>query len=344
MTMPMFRDESAGPAVVVSASIAVELEWVLAAADRPDHRQDNPLLVDLYAGHTDLAERVRTFWGPGPRRSGTGCDGHHLELLALAHHGGLLYTDDADELLSHLEALCATAPTDLPLPSETERDRAEALERLSRLRHSRPLRRRYVSLVAEVWEAMRDGWEATGRPAVEAAVAARGRLAEQGASWEDVASDAEQFRGMLPRLVGALGPAEELAIVPAFFTHRGLLVSLPGVLILGVRVDPLEAGGAADRARTAGLARQLKAIADPTRLAMLATLASRSRTVTELAERFELAQPTVSNHIKLLDEAGLIIKAHNGTRRELQPRSDAIVALVDHLRAVLAPDCGTTGH
>src|SRR5579862_8209584 len=207
MTMPMFRDESAGPAVVVSASIAVELEWVLAAADRPDHRQDNPLLVDLYAGHTDLAERVRTFWGPGPRRSGLGCDGHHLELLALAHHGGLLYTDDAEKLLNHLEALCATAPTDLPLPSETERDRAEALERLSRLRHSRPLRRRYVSLVAEVWDAMRDGWEATGRPAVEAAVAARGRLAEQGASWEDVASDAEQFRGMLPRLVGALGPA-----------------------------------------------------------------------------------------------------------------------------------------
>ncbi len=332
----MYQDEPSGPSVVVSPSVAVELEWVLAAADRPESRRDNPVLADLYGRRPDLAERVRAFWGTGPRRSGTGCDGHHLELLALAHHGGLLYSDDADELLRRLEALCATAPTDLPLPSESERDRAEAIERLGRLRRSRPLRRRYASLLAEVWAAVRDDWQATARPAVAAAVAARRRLADQGAAWEDIAPDAEQFRGLLPRLVAGLGPAEELAIVPAFFTHRGMMVSLPGVLIIGVRVDPLEAGGDADRARTAALAKQLKAIADPTRLAMLAALATRSRTVTELAERFGLAQPTVSNHVKVLDEAGLVTKAHNGTRREVQPRQDAIAALVHELGGVLA--------
>src|SRR4029077_4752578 len=146
-------------------------------------------------------------------------------------------------------------------------------------------------------------------PVREGAVAGRAKIAERGSPWQDVAIGAEQFGGALPRLVAALQPEEELAVVPAFFTHRGLLVSLPGVLVLGVRVDPIETGGAADRARTEGLARQLKAIADPTRLAILAALASRPRTVTELAERFGLAQPTVSNHIKMLDEAGLITKA-----------------------------------
>ena len=333
----MYRDQPPGPVVVVRPSIAVELEWVLAAAALPDDRRDNPVLVELYGERPDLAERVRTFWGPARPRSGTGCDGHHLELLVLAHHGGLLYSDDADELLGRLEGLCTSAPTDLPLPSESERDRAETLERLTRLRHSRALRRQYVALVAEVWDACRSSWHDQAEPAVARAVEARTSIAEHGAPWEDVAVGAEQFGGALARLAAELQPGDELAVVPAFFTHRGLLVSLPGVLVLGVRVDPIETGGAADRARTPGLARQLKAIADPTRLAILAALASRSRTVTELAERFGLAQPTVSNHIKMLDEAGLITKRHNGARRSLEPRADNIAALVQQLEEVLAP-------
>jgi DNA-binding transcriptional ArsR family regulator len=333
----MYRDEPSGPAVVVRPSIAVELEWVLAAAALPEDRRDNAVLVELYGQRPDLAERVRTFWGPPRPRSGTGCDGHHLELLVLAHHGGLLYSDDADELLRRLEALCTSAPTELPLPSESERDRAETLERLTRLRQSRALRRKYVALVGEVWEAIRGSWHDQAKPAVERAIAARATIAERGSPWQDVAIGAEQFGGALPRLVAALQPEEELAVVPAFFTHRGLLVSLPGVLVLGVRVDPIETGGAADRARTEGLARQLKAIVDPTRLAILAALASRPRTVTELAERFGLAQPTVSNHIKMLDEAGLITKAQNAARRSLEPRADAIGALVHQLEEVLAP-------
>jgi DNA-binding transcriptional ArsR family regulator len=48
------------------------------------------------------------------------------------------------------------------------------------------------------------------------------------------------------------------------------------------------------------------ALADPTRRAILARLAQGEATVSELAEPFDLAQPTISKHLRVLEEAGLI--------------------------------------
>jgi DNA-binding transcriptional ArsR family regulator len=48
------------------------------------------------------------------------------------------------------------------------------------------------------------------------------------------------------------------------------------------------------------------ALADPTRRAILARLATGDATVTELAEPFEMSQPAVSKHLKVLERAGLI--------------------------------------
>lgn len=50
------------------------------------------------------------------------------------------------------------------------------------------------------------------------------------------------------------------------------------------------------------------ALADPTRRAMLARLSRGPATVSELAEPFELSLPTVSRHLKVLEEAGLVVK------------------------------------
>ncbi|HEX7768811.1 MAG TPA: metalloregulator ArsR/SmtB family transcription factor, partial [Dokdonella sp.] len=48
------------------------------------------------------------------------------------------------------------------------------------------------------------------------------------------------------------------------------------------------------------------ALADPTRRAILARLASGEATVTELADPFEISQPAISKHLKVLERAGLI--------------------------------------
>lgn len=57
------------------------------------------------------------------------------------------------------------------------------------------------------------------------------------------------------------------------------------------------------------------ALADPTRRAILARLASGEATVMELAKPFEMTQPAISQHLKVLEEAGLIVQRVNGTKR-----------------------------
>ncbi len=57
------------------------------------------------------------------------------------------------------------------------------------------------------------------------------------------------------------------------------------------------------------------ALADPTRRAILARLAKGEATVSELAQPFGLRQPTISKHLRVLEEAGLIRQARDAQRR-----------------------------
>jgi DNA-binding transcriptional ArsR family regulator len=57
------------------------------------------------------------------------------------------------------------------------------------------------------------------------------------------------------------------------------------------------------------------ALADPTRRAILARLASGEASVTELAEPFAMSQPAISKHLKVLERAGLISRGRDAQRR-----------------------------
>jgi DNA-binding transcriptional ArsR family regulator len=57
------------------------------------------------------------------------------------------------------------------------------------------------------------------------------------------------------------------------------------------------------------------ALADPTRRAILARLALGEASVTELAEPFEMSQPAISKHLKVLERAGLISRGRDAQRR-----------------------------
>jgi len=65
------------------------------------------------------------------------------------------------------------------------------------------------------------------------------------------------------------------------------------------------------------------ALADPTRRAILARLAQGEASVNELAEPFDMSQPAVSKHLKMLERAGLVSRARDAQRRpcrlEAQP-------------------------
>jgi DNA-binding transcriptional ArsR family regulator len=60
------------------------------------------------------------------------------------------------------------------------------------------------------------------------------------------------------------------------------------------------------------------ALADPTRRAILARLKSGEATVNELAAPFDISQPAVSKHLKILERAGLVTRSNVGTSRPVR--------------------------
>ena len=64
-----------------------------------------------------------------------------------------------------------------------------------------------------------------------------------------------------------------------------------------------------------GLDATFAALADPTRRAILARLASGDADVTELAEPFAMSQPAISKHLKVLERAGLVSRRRDAQRR-----------------------------
>jgi DNA-binding transcriptional ArsR family regulator len=69
------------------------------------------------------------------------------------------------------------------------------------------------------------------------------------------------------------------------------------------------------------------ALADPTRRAILARLASGEASVAELAAPFAMSQPAISKHLKVLERAGLVSRGRDAQRRpsrlEAQPLAEA---------------------
>lgn len=69
------------------------------------------------------------------------------------------------------------------------------------------------------------------------------------------------------------------------------------------------------------------ALADPTRRAIIARLASGEASVAELAEPFAISQPAISKHLKVLERAGLISRGQDAQRRprrlEAKPLAEA---------------------
>src|SRR5208282_5474278 len=69
------------------------------------------------------------------------------------------------------------------------------------------------------------------------------------------------------------------------------------------------------------------ALADPTRRALLARLALGEATVMELAKPFEMTQPAISQHLKVLEEAGLVALRVDGTKRPRRLAKGGIEAM-----------------
>ncbi|QXE39279.1 metalloregulator ArsR/SmtB family transcription factor [Streptomyces sp. GMY02] len=93
-------------------------------------------------------------------------------------------------------------------------------------------------------------------------------------------------------------------------------------------------------ADAAGLARMFKALSDPVRLRLLSLIASYEggeACVCDLTGPFDVSQPTISHHLKVLREAGLVGSERRGTWVYYWVLPEALAKLSDLLRAPAAP-------
>ena len=313
------------PTITVGPSIAVELAWVLLATRRDQLCVTHPGLETLYRSPNGLRARVLSFWGDDV--------GDFGEQLILADQAGVLGSLEIEELLAGISGAATHSPKELPLRSEDEADRAVFLQRLDRLRRSSKLRRDYVALLADLWDEVGGNWLTSAKRLVDTASERYRHRIERGERWLDIVmSDSEHLSKLLPGLLERAAPVDAVMIVPSFFSGQGLLFDLPSGVLVGVRASGMDPSS---RARTDLLARRLRALADPTPARLVYSLSQATMTVGELARSFGLAQPTVSNHLKILREAGIVAGGRRGTRLELTLDPESTNDLLDDLRDLL---------
>jgi DNA-binding transcriptional ArsR family regulator len=313
----------------VRSSIIMELVWALALKPGADEAEF-PARVQRFASAPGIEERILALWGDGET-----C---FTETFVVAERGGVLFETDPARVWAGLAEGAAAPPRFEPLASETAEDQARFRDRLARLRDDPELRRRWLELLRDVWAAVEDGWSEEGRNVAETlAWELRTKLPEEG-GYADLVPliGGCDFGGLLPQLVGenAAG-GHPVVLAPAWLGRKGFLVGLTSCLLYGPPTSSRPAGPSDE---TRDRARRHKALGDPTRLSIFEATARRPRTVGALAQELGVAQPTVSNHVRILRDAGLV-RPEKGAGRRLVADLQGFERFVEECRrAVLRPD------
>jgi DNA-binding transcriptional ArsR family regulator len=87
------------------------------------------------------------------------------------------------------------------------------------------------------------------------------------------------------------------------------------------------------------LGRLLAALGDPTRQEIVMALSRERLNVGQLAERFPLSRPAISHHLKILSNAGLLVRERNGRERVYRLDVDCCRGLGDRLVRFLDSCC-----
>lgn len=316
--MPALTESNVSQRPRVAPSAALELMWLMHNCEASHE------LIGPYASQ----ERIRQEFGPGAREFWADGVRGYTDVVVLAERSGTLWDLDLDRFFERFEAAAAL---DVPPPSmlsETPLERKAFAERLRRARVDAGLRQRYCEFLHSVWSAAREEWEITGRPAVQATAEQWTRRLESSAGYEDVMQLIErqqiwkgrpQYDAMAEE---ALGDGR-IILSPGWFFGEIHLVELDGAVYVGHGIRPPDV---AEKQRRVAehVSSALKSLADPTRLSILLRLAHEPGSVTELARHFKLSQPTVSGHVQLLREAGLLEEKASGRSARLSTNEEAV--------------------
>jgi DNA-binding transcriptional ArsR family regulator len=310
----------------VRRSLVIEAVWL---SYLHDDESAFPARQRFYEARPWLREYMNELWGSP--------EGGLTELAILADRGGVLFEDRHDEVVAALGEVSKMRTPFEPLASESAEENDNLRRRLARLASNRERRlgALWFDLVGELLAAVLLSWKRGGRDALEAAERElSGRLPDVGtyANLEAVAK-LDCFSCMPQAATDTARKGIPITVVPAYFARKALVLSLPSTLVVAPDLPPVSPGPSEGTRRRA---QRLRALGDPTRLAIFEALATHPRSVGELARQIGVAQPTVSNHIRVLREAGLL-RPGPGSGRPLSADIEAFDRLFEESRRVLQP-------
>jgi DNA-binding transcriptional ArsR family regulator len=328
--MPIQSERARTISIKVVPSAALELMWVLHNGGA-DHVLEGRF-ASIEAVRVAFGPTLRSFWGDGVRGFG--------EMVVLADRSRSLLDSDIHGFFAGIDRAAGSSTATPSLLSESPAERTAIDARLDALRTDPNLRARYITLLKEVWEAVRVEWEQTGRAAVIAATRDWQKQLAAGIPFRDLLQRSRLWPGRpdFEGLADAAAADGRMVLTPGWFFGDIHVEELDGWMYLGRGIQPHSHD--ADLRQTANhVSKTMKAFADPTRLAILMWLAQRPASVTEISRQFKLSQPTVSAHVQLLREAGVIEDRPSGRSSLLSVSEESVREVLGGAEESLLKGC-----
>ena len=305
--------EAARPQIQVAISAPIELMWLIHwAGAGHSHGGTYAELDELRLRRGGELEKL---WGERLAQYST-------EMLVLAFRSGTLMDHDLKRFFGRIEA----AIDDARMPSllsESPREREIVQERLERLRSDKALRRRYVDVLRAIWSDMEPEWERNGRQSATAEAQRWERALEAGTAYRQILQVQQIWppRPEADAFADAAAVQGNLTLTPAWFGGKIHILEFDGRVYVG---RGMRLGEPSFKEVAVEVSAHIKALADPTRLAILLRLAREPASVTEIARQFDLSQPTVSAHVNVLRQAGLLEEKTVGRSALLSASKDGV--------------------
>jgi ArsR family transcriptional regulator, arsenate/arsenite/antimonite-responsive transcriptional repressor len=290
---------------VIGPSLVMDLSWCLLSCQR--HQQTHLNLEPFFSDLAQYQSRIEGFWDDG--MSGL------AETQMLASIAGALEVTDFAVLRQKCDEALRSQNLDLKLMSETAHDEPLILARLRKLRDSAALRQRYFDLLSEVWSIVAPWWESEGILSIRRATAQVQRKLAKGSRWYDIMNtECAVFEDRLPEIIDHYENGKPVTLLACAFFGKGLYIEFPDSILIGFGAESTVEEA---KTRVSSIVGPLRALADPTRLAIFEFLKSGPVTIMDIAESFSLSQPTISVHVKRLRDVGLVKATRQGNQLEI---------------------------
>jgi ArsR family transcriptional regulator len=279
----------------------------------------------------EVLAAVHGLWGrgdaPGALEGGAG-----VESFLLAARYGYVRDADPERFLNDAVGLAARSLAEGGAWGAEDAVVAERVAARLRALGEPSFAAAWTSAHRQLWRSLRAVWERDGRPAAEAAVDAfrRGYEATGSALAALPAHHFVRFESGATSIERAEREGRVVVVPLGLAATGGFHFDVDGTLYVGFG---LQAEQVHERTaeHVAVLAQRMKAFADPTRallLALIGRFAGLHLTVGDLAEQAGVSQPTVSGHLRMLREAGLVRLEKRGNKAFHTLDEDAVRAVL----------------